>query len=154
MIAFDAPLIHGLHICAISDDVVVVDVAGGTRNCRGSVGRKYRSLLKHGERLKGSRIEQILRNLVASEGRASYGTVRIHHLCDWVVDGDHISLGIDPLAEVAVIHFRRGHCRRNVRGAIAIAETFQREKEERLVSAVVDFGDPNRTAEGETKVVL
>ena len=62
--------------------------------------------------------------------------------------------GRDPLAEIAVVHFRRRDREVTSVGAGAIAESFIGEEEKRLVLAVIDLGNPDRAAGGEAEIVL
>jgi len=82
------------------------------------------------------------------------GSVGIGHLRKRIVDGNHHAGGGDPFTEIAVVHFRSGDGERRSVGACTVAEAFIGEEENVFVLAVIDLGNPDRSAAGETEIVL
>jgi len=71
-----------------------------------------------------------------------------------VVDGDDSPCGVDPLRQIAVIHFGGGDGAGGSGGAGAVAEGFVGDEEERLVFVVVELRDEDGSADGGAVVVL
>src|SRR2546426_5645712 len=65
-----------------------------------------------------------------------------------------IENGTRPLAEVPLQHRRGGHCIQARELPAADIKLVEVDEEERLVVAVENLGNPDRTAQGEAKFVL
>src|SRR5262249_54650490 len=110
--------------------------------------------LKYADCLHAERIEQALRDRVIGELLPRDPAAGGDHLGSGVVDRNLLAGGIDPLAEVAVVHFGRGHGRGESGRPLAVPEAFVSEKEECLILPFVELRDPDWTARAEAEIVL
>src|SRR3984957_14599579 len=153
VIALDAPFVDGVDLGALGLEEVVRDVSGSARS-RAVVGRDGSPGLEYAEGFLRRRAEQRLRNDVAGENLPGVSAVSILDLGEGIVDRNRRCRRSDPFTEIAVVHLRSGDRKSGAVGSGAIAETFVGEEEKCLVLAVIDLGNPDRTADGEAEIVL
>ena len=153
VIDLDAELVGLLDRAAVFGREVVVDVAECARDEPLPVGHQHRPgqrdvLLRHGaESLDRN---PVVRERVADEPRA----IRVGARRRRIVDGDSPPLAVDPVREVSVPHFRRGHAAEGGVAARLVVEPLVRREEERAVPSVVHARDPDRPAERSPVVPL
>ena len=153
VIDLQAVLVRVLDRAAIFGHVVVVDVTEGAGHDPLPVRDEHRA----GERgiLPGHGAEPLGGNHVAGE-RVPYepGAARVRPRGRGIVDRDPPPLAVDPVREVSVPHFGRGHRAEGGVAALLVVKAFVRREEERAVSAVVQLAEHHRTAERCTEVAL
>src|SRR5207249_9298153 len=71
-----------------------------------------------------------------------------------IVDHDPPALAVDPVREIAVVHFGRRNAQRRRIRRLAVLEAFERDEEERPVLAVIRARNPYGTAPGRAVIVL
>ena len=132
-------------------EVIVGDT--GTRN----VGHQLRR--PEGKVVLRHRAETVLWNLVTIEGSAGVGlAIRAQSGGTRIVELHHEQLavrtGLFVVAEIAVIHLRQRNSPVPRRVAAPVAEPFVGGEEERLVPAVVELRQVDRTSKREPEIVL
>src|SRR5471030_3288164 len=153
MVAFNAQLVDRVNLRSGSLQKIVGDVPHRARS-RAVFGRQRSAGLENAQGLGGGGAEQALRNHVTRKDHARGASIRVSHLAERVVNRNLHSGRGDPLAEVAVVHFWRWDRELRSVGAGAIAKTFVGEKEKRLFLAVINFRNPDRSADGNPEIVL
>ena len=151
LVALDGPLIGRGHLGAAGDEVVLAHVAGGT-GCEAAVGGNGRTEASDGrggggEAIGGDLVRGVRVADVARAGGIGAGGGRI-------VDRD-LAVGlVDPVSEVAAVHFGGGNGEDDIVGAYPIAEAFVGDKEKGFVATVVELRDANGSGKSTAEVVL
>src|ERR1019366_8960359 len=131
--------------------VVVASVGGGARNESRNV--RFQQGLHEIDDGFRNRIDPRLRNLVVRERTPAVGSVGIR-LRGRIVNLVHLPAGIHVVVQVARVKLRRRNAIGTGRGPDAVAEALVGDEEERLVFAVVQLGNPHRTAYRDSEIVL
>src|SRR5262245_16798006 len=120
MVDFDTELCPGVDFCSTIVDEVVANVGAGSR--RGSVvgNPDTASGVDHsfGEVRKPGLGNNVSRKRIADKP----GTIRIGFCRGWIIDGESVTVGINPVAEVATVHFWRRNAEEVAGSNHAVAE--------------------------------
>ena len=153
VVDFHAVLVRVLDRAAVFGNVVVVDVPEGAGHAPLPVRDEHRARQRgvlpcHGAEAFGG-------NHIVGE-RIPYepGAARIRPRGRRIVDRDPTPLAVDPIREVAVPHFGRGHRAERGVAALLVVKAFVRREEERAVSSVVQLAEHHRTTKRSTEVAL
>ena len=150
VVALQTELGVGPNDAAAGDQEIVLHITDRSRG-RTVVRCRRHAAAENTEGLHNFRVEEALRNQIVRKRCPGDQPRRVGGLRGGVVNRDPGAGVIHPVAEVAVVHFRRWYGALRTRGAFAVAEGFVAGKEEGLVLAVVEFrnvdGSAHRTAE-------
>ena len=151
LVGLHAPFVGWSDKRPTGDDVVLADITAGP----GSEAPIRRDALRKRGDLTGGAGKHAHRNLVVREWIANEtNAVRIRPRRRWIIDRQQRAVLGYPIAEVAIVHFRRGDGEDGIVGTDAVPEAFEGHEEKGLVPAVVYFRDDDGTGGGEAEIVL